>query len=531
MNTSSPIRFLCNDQAIETFESPTLLVLDFLRQKQRLVGTKEGCKEGDCGACGVLLGEEDQGKIRYLPMTSCLIPLGDLQGKHLVTIEGLNLPHRALNPVQDAVASEGGTQCGFCTPGIIVSMTWLLLTEDREPTLDAFKRALSGHLCRCTGYGSLIRASQRLIQDFRQGGRHAALWQAPDRIAALIDAKMLPSYFASIPQRLRELAASSASPTHSGLAAAATSGLAAAATSGLAAATTSGLAVAATSGLAAAATSGPSVSHPPPIFLAGGTDLYVQKGEHLPEATAELLNAYPQMRGIREEAGTLYVGALTTFEDFGLSPLIRTLIPRIDEYLWLIASLQIRTRATLGGNIINASPIGDITNLLLALNSSLILAHGSQTRIVAMRDFFKGYKTLDRLPSEILTEIVIPAFEDGTHVHFEKVSKRTCLDIATVNASVRITVDPSDTIRDLHIALGGVAPIPLYLRKTPAALLGQPLHPDTLRRALPLVQTEIAPISDVRGSAEYKRLLAHQLLLAAFAEIFPTRISAEDLVA
>lgn len=470
--------FWLNDELIETDESPGLLVLDFVR-KERLTGTKEGCKEGDCGACTILIGELIDGKVRYEPVTSCLVPLGEMHGKHVVTIEGLNF-RKSLSLVQEAMVYRGGTQCGYCTPGFVVSMTWFLMADDDSPTMDGFKRAISGNLCRCTGYNSINRAGEDIVRAMREDGPYGWVWEADDRIQALVDEQLIPAYFAEMPKRLAELE----QPQPNG--------------------------------------------HDAEFFVAGGTDLYVQRGEELPNAQISILNHHPEMRGIREEDGHLRVGALTTFTQFAEDPLVRQLIPRMDHFLWLIASLHIRNRATLGGNIVNASPIGDMTALLLSLGSTLVLDAGGDKREVAMKDFFLGYKQLDKRQGELVTEVVFPAGDENTHVNFEKVSKRKALDIATVCSGARIEVD-GDQIVSAFISMGGVAPIPLLLQRTAGFLAGRTLAPETVHMALEVAQSEVAPISDVRGSADYKRLLVNQLIIAHFTELFGDRISFEQV--
>lgn len=472
-------RFLLNDRAVTAAEPAGELVLDWLRRRARQTGTKEGCKEGDCGACAVLIGElspaTQNDQVRYKPVTSCLMPLGELAGKHLVTIEGLNVS--GLTPVQQAIVAEGASQCGFCTPGIVVSMTGMLMEEGARLDRESVKTALSGHLCRCTGYRSLKVAGDVACQ---QVGERTG-------VEALVADGHLPEYFRDVPARLRELrdAARDAPPV--------------------------------------------SDEKAPGVRIAGGTDLYVQQGEDLPDARVEVLNLFPHMSGIERRDGHLRVGALVTFEQFAENGHVRELIPEIDDYMFLIASLQIRHRATLGGNVINASPIGDMTALLLALDSRLVLQEGKDSRrTVPMRSFYKGYKVLDMEPGEVLTEILIPELAPGTRVNWEKVSKRKCLDIATVNSAIKIRVD-GNRIAGVRLSVGGVAPIPLELRATREALLGRSIDVETIEAALAVAQSEISPISDVRGSADYKRLLTRQLLIGHFIRLFPDRLTLEDL--
>ena len=465
--------FYLNDEEIHTAEPAGTLVLDFVRRHAKLTGTKEGCREGDCGACVVLVGELLSGRIVYKPVTSCLMPLGEAHGKHLVTVEGLNNNEpngEPLSPVQQAIVDEGATQCGFCTPGIVVSLTGFVMQDDVSIDTEGVKMALGGHLCRCTGYRSL-KASAGLLQ--QSVG-------AATGVAALVERGMLPAYFEVMPERLRTIPPQGIQ-----------------------------------NGQAA-----------PSFVIAGGTDLYVQRGEAIPEASVHVLNLHPEMKGIAKKNSMLRVGALTTFEEFARHPDIQALIPAIEDYMFLIASWQIRNRATLGGNLINASPIGDVTILLLALDADLVLKDGDQARTVPLTQFYKGYKQLDKTPSEILTEILIPVPEAATKINWEKVSKRKCLDIATGNSALRLRCEDG-VIREAALTMGGVAPVPLFMTRTSAFLVGKPVSAETVEAAMPVAQSEIAPISDVRGSAAYKRLLVRQFLMAHFTRLFPKWVKAE----
>ncbi len=376
----------------------------------------------------------------------------------------------------------GGTQCGFCTPGFIVSMTWYVMAEQGEPTLAGMQRAISGNLCRCTGYASINRASQDLVDKFGEDGPWADVWSADDRVQALVDAQMLPAYFAQMPQRLREI-------------------------------------------------DEPEIEYDgdvTDVFVAGGTDIYVQQGEKIPGSSVKMLNHLPQilgqMRGIRRQSGEFRVGALTTFEEFRADAGIQEMIPRIDDFMFLIASLQIRNRATLGGNIVNASPIGDMTNMLLAMGTTLVLSDGQDEREVPMEDFFLAYKVLDRRPEELITEIVFPEGNDNTRINFEKLSKRKALDIATVCSGFRCEADDNGVIDHIGISMGGVAATPLYLEETCDFLVGQTIERETVLQAGRIAMSEASPISDVRGSADYKRLLVRQFVIAHFAECYPKRV-------
>ncbi len=465
---SSKTHFFLNDTEVCAGEHPGVPVLDYIRRVQRLMGTKEGCREGDCGACTVLVGELNGDRVIYKPVTSCLMPLGELHGKHLVTVEGLNMPH--LSPVQQAIVNEGATQCGFCTPGIVVSLTGYLM-DDKGITTEGMKNTLSGHLCRCTGYRSLKRGVDflKLAVENRTG------------IQSLVANGMLPPYFLEMPDHLRKI---HELRVNKGV---------------------------------------------PEYFIAGGTDVYVQKGDVLPASEICLLTMNQDMKGITPMDGYIRVGALTTFEAFANHAEIIRIIPGIQDYMSRIASLQVRNRATVGGNIVNASPVGDVTILLLALGATLVLKNGETSRTVPITSFFKGYKRLDKTPSEILSEIHLPIPFVDTKINFEKVSKRKHLDVASVNSAMKVRCEGA-IIREIALTMGGVAPIPLFLEATCRYFLGKEACRKTIEGAYPIVQQEISPISDIRGSAEYKRLLARQLLIAHFVKLFPDRIKAVSMI-
>ena len=477
---ATPIHFYLNDQEVHSDAPPGLLVLDFLRRRARLTGTKEGCKEGDCGACAVLVGTLQNGAVHYKAVTSCLMPLGELHGKHLVTVEGLNLPD--LTPVQDQIVIQGGSQCGFCTPGIVVSLSGMLLEKGPAIERADIKTALSGHLCRCTGYASLLRAGEGIIQAAQKLPRSS---DGKSRVEAMIDQGMLPAYFQEMPAKLKALTAGRPAPGDGKI----------------------------QTGLP----------------IAGGTDLYVQQGEAIPGQSVAILNLHPEMLGIRRDGNEIRVGALTTFEEFAANAQIQKALPEIRQYMHWIASLQIRNRATLGGNIVNASPIGDMTILLLALNTRLTLKDGTKTRSLPLKDFYQGYKQLAKRKAEIVSEIVFPIPAASMRINYEKVSKRKCLDISSVTSAARIT-HRERTIVNIDLSLGGVAPVPLYLQQTGAFLTGREITSATLAAALAVLQEEIAPISDIRGSAAYKRLLARQLILAHFTKLFPEYLSVREVL-
>jgi len=440
-----------------------MVLLDFVRYNQHLTGTKVGCNEGDCGACTMLVGELKNNELQYRALTSCLTPLGNVHGKQVVTVEGLNM--EALNPIQQAMYDESATQCGFCTPGFVVSLAGFCLSGKPATTQNAIAH-IDGNICRCTGYKSIERAAAKV----------AALMQhrqSAEPTTFVSENHILPAWFANIKQRLYALHTELNGQLHSTTAT---------------------------------------------EWVGGGTDVYVQKHDTMKDANIRFLLDEERLKGIRQEGNRCIMGASATVTELSESPVMQPYFPRLTEYIKLISSTPIRNIATIGGNLINASPIGDLTIFLLALDAMLVFSNGEQHREIPLRDLYKGYKTLNKQPDEHLELISFELPGNDTFFHFEKVSKRTNLDIASVNSAICITLQ-GDTIQSARISAGGVAPVPKLLQATNEFLQGQPLTETTIDRAIAIAQTEITPISDARGTADYKRLLLSQLIKAHFMTI------------
>ncbi|MCH6258604.1 FAD binding domain-containing protein [Puniceicoccaceae bacterium K14] len=468
------ITFLLNDELLTIETPPVLVALDYLRKNKHLTGTKEGCKEGDCGACTVMVGELISGEVKYKPVTSCLLPMGELHGKHLVSIEGLNMNQPS--PVQTAMVDCGGTQCGYCTPGFVVAMTAGLMDEEIPLNKKGADYAISGNLCRCTGYRSIKEAGIQAIDHL------APKLKNKPRIPTLCDIGALPNSFQNVSEKLAKIPPLQDSTL-------------------------------------------PDTPSLP--FVAGGTDLLVQRGEELADDSPSLINNTP-IAPIVEKGEYLVVDARTSFEDFANDPLIQKAVPDILSYNDLIASWPIRNRATLGGNICNASPIADMTSLLLALEAELEIESPETNRLLPLKNFFIGYKQLAKEGHEQISNIHLPKPKTNTFINWEKVSKRKILDIATINSAAKIVIG-NEAINEVHLSIGGVAATPLYLTKTSQSLAGKTLSTETVLEAVDLAQSEFNPISDVRGSAQYKRLLSRQLLIAHFTKLFPETISEEAI--
>lgn len=468
------ITFILNNDLVSVKIDPAIVLLDFIRKQKHLTGTKEGCKEGDCGACTVLVGNLVNKKIEYHSVNSCLLPLGNVDNTHIVTIEGLNSSN--LTHIQSVFKEEGASQCGFCTPGFIVSLTGYLINNEVYK-IDKALNAIAGNICRCTGYTSIKRAVVDVLNTMNHLQNNE-----PDKISLLIKNKILPEYFTVITERLIKLQNHESNGQNSS----------------------------------------------PKYFIAGGTDLYVQKPDELLDHQVTFIKN-KNLSYIKVDKNLCTVGAAVTFEMINDSPVFQNHFPRLRNYLDLIASLPIRNSATVGGNIINASPIGDMTIFFLALNASIVLSDGITRRKILLKNLFKSYKHLDKTENEYLEFIEFQLPSKNSHFNFEKVSKRTHLDIASVNSA--IYVEPvNNIIKDIHLSAGGISPIPLYLEKTSKYLQGKYISMDSITEALPIIQSEISPISDIRGSEEYKRLLLNQLFKAHFIELFPEIINVEALI-
>lgn len=463
-------RLVLNRQLIEDHANPATVVLDLIRQRPSLTGTKDVCREGDCGACQVLLGKMRGGRLRYQAVNACLLPLGAIDACHVVTVEGLNA--ESLNPVQRALVDCGAIQCGFCTPGLVLALTGFFLNaviSDEKAAIDA----LAGNLCRCTGYAGIKRAIARLCRQFDLSG------SPPERrIDDLVQWQILPAYFSGMDSKLSAIAPrNKAEPT------------------------------------------------PDAVLVGGGTDLWAARPHWLHTQPLAFLSDSDD--GVRFDADDCIVDAAVTIEKLRTSTLFRQLLPSVTQDFELICSAPVRARATVGGNLVNASPIADLAVFFLALNARLLLVSQDASRTVSLKDFFQGYKQVDLQSGERLQTIRFNR-RAAMGFNYEKVSMRRHLDIAAVNSALGIEHDDGRIV-NACLSAGGVAPVPFYFEKACAYLQGRPITPATVLAAIDIAGQEIAPISDLRGSAGYKRLLLRQLIFAHFMKLFPEAIRWERL--
>ncbi len=469
------MHFILNNEDISTDLPAGMTVLDFVRYHKDLKGTKIGCREGDCGACTILVGELVGSEVKYRSMTSCLMPLANAPGKHIVTVEGINPADRGLTPVQQTMIDESGTQCGFCTVGFVMSLTGFCI-DDTAKTPEMAVSAVDGNICRCTGYKSIERAATSLCQKAEPPASAGGTTTA-------IENGIVPKYFETISLRLSEIVSANGANVKA---------------------------------------SDHSLTRTV-LPVGGGTDVYVQKPEYMAENKPTPLFYDERLRGIHDAGEYIEIGASATVTDLLVSPVMQSIFPDLYKHLKLVSSTPIRNMATLAGNFVNASPIGDMTVWFLALNAEIELCtspHVSKgdTRTLLLKDLYLGYKQLAKAADEYLTTIRFRKPTGDFRFNFEKVCKRTYLDIATVNTAISLSLH-GGLIRDAHVSAGGVGPIPLYLKQTSEFLRGKEISEETIAAANEMMQAEISPISDVRGTEQYKRLLLRQLLHAHFIEL------------
>ena len=430
---------------------PATTVLDWLRTERRLTGTKEGCAEGDCGACTVALGIPDGGGLRYEAVNSCLMAVPQLAGRALLTVEGLAANGR-LHPLQKAMVEADASQCGFCTPGIAMAL-FAFLEGGEEPEVDTIHDALAGNLCRCTGYRPIIDAA-----------REAERVAAPAPSIPVPEAG--PDYGAGArvffaPRTLDELIALRA-------------------------------------------------AHPDAPILAGGTDLGLVFSKErrgfdaiISVARVEALDRLE----VREDE--IEIGAAITYTR--ALPVLDAEYPGMGELIRRIGSRQIRNLGTIGGNIGNASPIGDTPPCLIALDATLVLRGPEGTREMPIEEFFVDYRKTDLRPDEVIESVRVPRLAPGEIFRTYKVSKRYDQDISAVIGAYRLTLEDG-RVTDARIAYGGMAATPKRARHAERALTGGSWDRKAVENAKRAMADDFEPIDDFRAGARYRATVAANLL-------------------
>lgn len=450
---------------------PTLTLLDFLRDYRSLTGTKEGCNEGDCGACTVLLGHYEplSEQIVYRAVNACITLLPAVHRHWVVTVEDLSNGIKDLHPVQDAMVKRHGSQCGFCTPGFVMSLAAMHL--DGAPAEQA-ETYIAGNLCRCTGYGPILAAAKDSVDAprnpaFTAKENHARSWFRSLAVdSGLFYEQDKQTYDA--PVSLKALLQARK-------------------------------------------------DNPDAVLVAGTTELGLWVNKDLQDFPALISTTrVPEMTAVAfRPDGALVIGGAATYEQAW--PLLRQVIPEGQDWFDRFASKQIRQQATIGGNIVNASPIGDGPPVFLALNASVELSSSTGTRTMPLSEFFVGYKKTALAPDEVLTSIIVPPRQNDQTFAALKVSKRKDQDISAVMAVFSWRVD-SGHFRDVRIAFGGMSATPMLADFTNAAMEGKPVNAATVREALAALDDDFSPIDDLRATAWYRMTVSQNMLEQALSD-------------
>lgn len=470
------IQFLLN-QVLRTEHAldPNLTVLNYLREHLGKPGTKEGCASGDCGACTVVIGELNTANdgtehLRYRSLNACLTFVASLHGKQLISVE--DLKHQGqLHSVQKAMVECHGSQCGFCTPGFVMSLFALQKNSNEANTHQAHE-ALAGNLCRCTGYRPILAAAEQ-----------ACTQREPDQF----DQRQAETI-----ARLRAIAPKETGELNSG--------------------DKRCLIPLTVSDLADLYD-----AYPQARLLAGGTDLALEVTQfHRPLPVMIYVGNIEEMKRIEHFDDRIEIGAATSLTDCYAA--LTAEHPDFGELLQRFASLQIRNQGTLGGNIGNASPIGDSPPLLIALGAQIVLCKGDIRRTLALEDYFIDYRVTARQESEFIEKIIVPKANARQAFRAYKVSKRLDDDISAVCAAFRLHIE-NDAIVDARVAFGGMAAIPKRAAACEHALIGAPWTSATVERACAALAEDFTPLSDFRASKEYRLLSAQNLLRKYFIEL------------
>lgn len=481
------IQFLLNNELrTEHHLDPNLTVLNYLREHLHKPGTKEGCASGDCGACTVVIGElqtdqQGQDSLRYRSLNSCLTFVASLHGKQLISVE--DLKHQGqLHSVQQAMVDCHGSQCGFCTPGFVMSLFALQKNSVQADAHQAHE-ALAGNLCRCTGYRPILAAAEQSCShrqadqfDARQAQTIARLRSiAPTGTAELSQGDMrclVPHTVADLAQLYE--------------------------------------------------------ANPQARLLAGGTDLALEVTQfHRPLPVMIYVGGVAELKRVEHFDDRLEIGAATSLTDCYAA--LSAEYPDFGELLQRFASLQIRNQGTLGGNIGNASPIGDSPPLLIALGAQIVLRKGETRRTLALEDYFIDYRITARQDSEFIETVIVPKAKAQRAFRAYKVSKRLDDDISAVCAAFNLHIE-NDSIIDARVAFGGMAAIPKRASACEQALIGAQWTSATVERACLALAEDFTPLSDFRASKEYRLLSAQNLLRKYFIELqtphIQTRVTA-----
>ena len=453
------IRFLLGG-AVRTLTDidPNMTVLNYLRTVERRTGTKEGCAEGDCGACTVVLGELDGNRVRHRAVNACILFLPVLDGKQLITVEDLKAPDGGLHPVQQAMVDSHGSQCGFCTPGIVMSL-FALRQSGVKPDRALIDDTLAGNLCRCTGYRPIVEAAMTMSGT-----------AAPDRKTV----KLLKSI-----RRNRTLALNGNGRQY--------------------------FAPTATADLAKLR-----AKQPDAVMLAGGTDvgLWVTK-QHRDLDTLIYVGDVAELKSARVADGWIEIGAAAPYTD--AMAVIAEHYPDFGELIRRLGSVQIRNAGTIGGNVANASPIGDTMPALIALGATVVLRRNGKRRDLPLDDFYLGYRKTTLAPGEFIEAIRVPLPAPARRFHAWKISKRFDQDISAVCGAYSLDLN-GGRVCDIRICYGGMAATPKRAARCEDTLRGRRWSYEAVEAGVKALAEDYAPLSDMRASSRYRTLAAQNLL-------------------
>ena len=489
MEQRRSIVFYLNGKRVQLVpDSPTQTVLQFLRDTQGLTGTKEGCAEGDCGACTVTQADLDTaGRIRYRPINACIRFLPTLDGKVVWTVEGLSANGQQ-HPVQQAMVEHHASQCGFCTPGFVMSLFAMYAQGVRQPSRDQVVDQLSGNLCRCTGYRPIIDAGRQIKAHTSAAPDHA---QVQAWLYALQEDCSTPVRFTGSDPVSAQSQSWYAPRTAGQLAEYLT-------------------------------------AWPDSTVLAGGTDvgLWVTRQQRQLDNIVYLgdvadLQTMQQDQAVRIGAGVLLEDAW---------PVLVEAYPELQELWKRFASVPIRSSGTLVGNLANGSPIGDAAPALIVLGAQVVIRNGAQVRRLPLEKLYVSYGKQARQPGEWIEALEVPVRPDNSYVASYKLSKRIDQDISAVCSAYALELDPHGIVRSIRIAHGGMAATTRRAIHTEAALLGEPWLEPTIRNAMQAMLQDYEPLSDMRASSRYQMTAAQNLLYRFYLQTqgsTPTRVYGE----
>jgi xanthine dehydrogenase small subunit len=472
---SSAISFLLNDREVQLDAfAPTDTLLDFIRIERRLTGTKEGCAEGDCGACTVLIGRLLDGRLTYETVNACIRLIGSLHGTHIVTVEHLAAKDGTLHPVQQAMVDYHGSQCGFCTPGFVMSLYGLWLSSDNPSRAD-IERALQGNLCRCTGYEPIVKAAEHIASQ-----RPSSLFDPIERQRTAITAKLWGMAKAEtitvekdgkrsiIPQSVESLAQIYANEENA-------------------------------------------------TIVAGSTDVGLWVTKQFRDINPVIfINGLTELQTISESEKGIKIGAGVTYAQS--LKILGQHYPSFGRLIDRIGGAQVRNMGTIGGNIANGSPIGDTPPVLIALGTELCLRSSQGTRVLLLEDYFIEYGKQDRQKGEFVESIFVPKLEAAAQFAVYKISKRREEDISALCAAFHLMLDESGTVSSFKAAFGGMAGTPKRANALDASVVGKAWTQTLIDEVAHCLDEDFTPLSDWRASADYRSLVAKNLLTRFYLE-------------